>query len=146
MPAISNTNTLINGIAYSASQVTLILGNAILAGVKSINYNAPFSKTNNYGLSSQPISRGYGQQTYEADIELDMDTMQQLRAIAPNGQLSQIGRFSIQVVFQPDQMNINTATHTLKNCEFTDDGQNIQSGDTILWYKLKLIYAGLKTV
>jgi len=142
---ISGTPVLINGVAYSAAQAQILLSIVPIAGVKSISYNKGRKVDNNYGLGSEPINIGYGQVTYDdMSLELDMDTVKSIIAGAPLRDITLIPPFTIKVVMMPDPLNPNTTTDTVQNCRFVDDGQDINSGDTILWRKFKLSYAGLK--
>jgi len=143
--AISGTPVLINGVSYSAAQATIQLGLAPLAGVKSITYKKTREVKNNMALGAEPISIGYGQVMYEnISIELDMDTVKSITAAAPLRDITLIPPFTIKVIMTPDPLNPNTTTDELSNCSFVDDGQDINAGDTILWRKFALNYAGLK--
>lgn len=143
--AISGTPVLVNGVAYSAAQATILLSLVPLAGVKSISYKKTRESTQNYGLGSEPISIGYGQVTYDdMSIELDMDTVKSIVAGAPLRDITLIPPFTVKVIMTPDPLNPNTTVDELSNVRFKDDGQDINSGDTILWRKFTLGYAGLK--
>jgi hypothetical protein len=143
--AISGTPVLVNGVAYSAAQAQIIVGIAPLAGVKSISYKKKRESKNNYGLGSEPINIGYGQVMYEdMSIELDMDTVKNIVAGAPSRDITLIPPFTVKVVMMPDPLNPNTTTDEMANVRFTDDGQDINAGETIIWRKFTLAYAGLQ--
>jgi len=143
--AISGTPTLINGVQYSAAQAQVVLGITPIAGVRSISYGKKRAVTNNYGLGSEPTGIGYGQVTYDdMSLELDMDTVKNLTAGAPLRDITLYPPFSVKVIMTPDPLNPNTTTDVLLNCRFVDDGQDINAGDTILYKKYMLSYAGLQ--
>lgn len=141
--SISNDAIYVNGVAYSASQVQVILSNTPIAGVKSLSWEVKRDIKNNYGLGSEPTSFGYGQNTYSASIELDLDTYTALTASAPKGDITLLAPFIITYLFQPDPLNVKTKTTILKNVVFTNRGYDVNAGDTIIYKKFDLNYAGV---
>ena len=126
---MANLPALINGQAYSYTDIVMLLAGVPLASVSEINYKIEQEKVNNIGLSSKPVSRGRGAKNPTGSIKVAMDETQVIRANAPNGSLLDIPPFDIQVTF----LNPTTeklATHILKNCEFTVDGHEMAAGDT----------------
>ena len=61
-------NPLINGVTYSWSNVKLVLFGVPVIGITQIEYKRKQNKENNYGMGTDPISRGYGNKEYEGKI------------------------------------------------------------------------------
>lgn len=141
--AISNENIYVNGVAYSSSQIQVLLSTVPIAGVKSISYTKKRAVTNNMGLGTEPISYGYGQNSYSASIELDLDTVESLLLGAPNQDITLLAPFTITILWTPDAANPKTRTDILRNVKFVEDGLDVGSGDTIHYKKFELNYAGL---
>ena len=73
-----STTPLINGRAYDWSMIEINFGFAssseAIYGIKAVKWERKRKVESNYGIGSQPISRGYGNWTYTASIELDYAT------------------------------------------------------------------------
>lgn len=110
---------LINGIAYSYVDVKILIGGVTTPGVYKINYTEEQAKENNYGTGESPTSRGKGKKELKASIEISMNDVEAIRDAAPNGSLLALPAFDILVNFLNSQ---KVVTHTLKNCEFLNDG------------------------
>lgn len=118
---------LINGTAYSFAQVVVNLLNGDINSVAAINYKRTQEKTNNYGAGDEPVSRGKGVKESEADITFSMNDGVALRNSVPSKDLLDIPPFDIVVTYRhPDRV----VTDILKNCEFLEDGRELEQGDT----------------
>ena len=69
---------VINNVAYSWSMITLSStalgieeGSTTLEGVSGIKWSKKRKIESNYGLGGKPVSRGFGNITYEASITMD---------------------------------------------------------------------------
>jgi hypothetical protein len=132
---------LINGTAYDFSQIIVTILGVPVASVSSIEYSEEQEKTNNYGAGNRPVSRGAGAIEAKASIEISMNDVEAIRAVAPNGSLLQVPAFDITVFFGNLQ---NPVTHVLKNAEFINDGVESSQGDTDVKKKFDLVISHIK--
>jgi hypothetical protein len=91
--------TLINGVNYSWSNIKFNLFGVPVVGITEINYTRKQAKENQYGAGVEPVSRGYGNVEYEADITLFLDEWRRIIAAAPSKDPLLIKPFPIQVLF-----------------------------------------------
>ncbi len=132
---------LINGINYSGSNVSVNPFGTPLVGILSIDYSSEQEKTDNYGLGTEPVSRGYGLKKYTASMEVYLDELQAFIAAAPNKDLMQIPPFDIPVTFSGN--GVLFSKHVLRACEFKNNPIGVKSGDTKITVKLDLAIAGI---
>ena len=82
-----STTPLINGRAYDWSMIEIYFGFAssseAIYGIKAVKWERKRKVESNYGIGSQPISRGYGNWTYTASIELDYATQVMFQEASP---------------------------------------------------------------
>jgi hypothetical protein len=131
---MADEQVLINGKAYSFSQIVLKLGGVEIASCSAVEYTEEQAKANNYGTGKRPVSRG------EA-ITVSMNDIEAIRDIAPDGSLLRLGAFDVQVTFQNTQ---KVVTHVIKNCEFLNDGVEASVDDTDIKKKFDLIPSHIK--
>jgi hypothetical protein len=136
-----NTVPLINGSAYDYVHISLSILGVPVVGVKAINYTEEQAKENNYGTGTQPVSRGQGEKVYTASLELPMEEGEKIRAASPTRALTDIDMFDIVVVHG---VVGKVAIHTIKNCEFLDDGVEASSGDAQIVRNFNLIPSHIK--
>jgi hypothetical protein len=86
-------------------------------------------KENNYGAGGMPSSRGVGNYTCKASITLYAEESQKLTDIAPNGDLTLIPPFDMIVAYYATDGATIATTHTIKNCEFTNNKREVKQGD-----------------
>jgi len=132
---------LINGTAFDFTQIIARIGGVPVASISSIDYEENQEKANNYGAGSRPVSRGRGAIEVTASMELSMNDIESIRDAAPNGSLLAIPPFDIIIHYANPQ---NPRTHTLKNCEFTNDGISGSQGDTDLKKSLDLVVSHIE--
>jgi hypothetical protein len=132
---------LINGVAYSWANVKLVLFGVPVIGITKIEYKKKQNKENNYGLGTEPISRGYGNNEYDAKITLYKDEWNSIIAAAPNKDPNQIPFFDIQVSF--GGAGVASTLDVLQACEFLEDPFTVGQGDTKIMIELPLILAGI---
>lgn len=128
---------LVNGTAYSWSQIDLILFGTPVAGVTKVSYKEKQEMQNNYGARNSPVSRGYGKKEPEASITLEMAEVEALQAAIASGNLQDIAEFDIVVSYIPEGSEIRT--HTLHNCKFMENGRDVSSGDMTIEVELPLL-------
>jgi len=136
-----NQVALINGKSYDYVSITLAILGVPIEGVKSINYTEEQEKTNNYGTGEKPVSRGRGEITCSGSLELPMEEVEKIRAASINGSMLKIEMFDIIVVFG---VVGKVVVHTLKNCEFMDDGVECSTGDTQISRSFAIIPSHIK--
>lgn len=137
MPAVS----IINGVNYSWSNISVVLFGTPVAGIVSIDYKRKQKKENNYGSGNEPISRGYGMVEYEGSIELYVDVWKGIISASPGRDPLKIQPFDIPVTFGGD--GVLTTKDVLRAVEFMEDPLESKSGDTKLTVKIPLIIGGI---
>lgn len=129
---------LINGVAYTWSQISCnILGRPV-AGISSVSYSETQEMENNYGAGNRPVSRGYGKIETVASVTLDMNEVEALQMIAPNGRLQDIPEFDIIVAYVPGGI-ARTVTHRIHNCRFKNNKREVEQGAMNISVELELI-------
>lgn len=118
----------INGIEYSWSSIKVaMLGNISVEGVKSLNYKVDRESENVYGAGGKPVAIGYGNYTYEGEIQLHQSEIMKIRK-ATGSSLVDIPPFDIIVSFATTPTGPRTI-HKLIGCAFRSDGVSASSGD-----------------
>jgi hypothetical protein len=129
---------LVNGAAYAWANIrTQLLGQTV-AGITAVSYEDTQEKVNNYGAGVNPVSRGMGKVESKASLTLEMKELERIQAaLPPGGRIQDIAPFPIVVSY----LNPSNAliTHTLHNCEFTNNKRDIKTGDTNIECELELI-------
>jgi hypothetical protein len=130
---------LINGIAYSWSNIKFNLFGVPVVGIVAIEYDTTQKKENNYGQGNVPVSRGYGNKEFKASIEIYRDEWQRIIDASPNKDPLAIQPFDIQVLF--GGTSVSAKQDTLRSCEFLNDPFTVKQGDTKISIKIDLIPA-----
>ena len=134
-------NALVNGINISWSNIICVIAGTPIVGITTLTYSRDQKKDNNYGMGSEPVSRGYGQTTYKGSITIYYDELKRMAAAAPNGDITKLPPFSIIVIFEG--LGIGVSKETLTNVEFTEDPFSSNSGDTAIKVSVPLIIGGI---
>jgi len=133
---------LVNGVAYSFVDIVVSILDVPIAGISAINYEEEQEKTNNFGTSKLPVSRGKAGINTTGSMEISMNDVEAIRDIAPQrGSLLSIPAFNIIVTFINEQV---VQRHRLLNCEFTNDGVDSSLGDTDLRKTYNLVISHIK--
>lgn len=133
----------INGHSREWADIQLsIAGGLPMVGITEINYSYTRNIQNIYGAGSEPVSVGYGAKAYDGSITLKMEEVDNLLAIAPNKDLTQIPSFSISVSWLDTENNIKV--DVLKNVKFGNYEVKTKAGDTSTDVNIKLIFAGIE--
>lgn len=128
---------LINGQAYSWSQIKInILGKQVI-GVAKISYSEKEDMQDNYGAGNRPISRSYGKIESEASIELYMEEIEALQIASATGRLQDIPEFDIVVSYQPSRGG--TVNHILHNARFKENGRDTGADDMLIKKEIPLL-------
>jgi len=127
---------LINGEAYSWSQITVnVLGREI-AGITAVKYDEKQEIEDNKGAGTRPVSRGYGSIEATASVTLHMVELEELQSIAPEGNIMRIPEFDITVSYLPENGNI--VNHTIHNCRFMSNMRDVKQGDKEIATEIEL--------
>ena len=135
-----NSQVLINGKSFSASDITISIGGIVVASVSSFSATVKQEKTNNKGFSDEPVSRGRASKEYEASMDLSYTDALRLRNLSPTGGLLEVPVFNILAVLNN---NVNVSRIRIRNAEFTDDGIEVSVDDTDVKRTYSLIIAGI---
>jgi hypothetical protein len=136
--------TLVNGVEYSWVDVRIRIGATEIVGLTSLTYNTKQEKANIYGTGEQPVSRGKGSKEYEGSMSLLMSELELLRAVATDGDVTNLAPFDLQVTYAPTGDPTKLTNHTLQNCEFMENPNGGSQGDTSLPQDVPFIWAGFK--
>lgn len=134
-------DVMINGINYSASNVTVVMYGIAQSGITSISYKAMQAKDNNHGLGVKPVSRGYGNETYECTIEMYRDAWQAIINASEEKNPLKIPPTQIQVLYSGD--SVNFAQDNLEFAEVLEDPLSVASGDTSIKVSVPFIIGGI---
>jgi hypothetical protein len=118
---------LINGIAYSWSDVNVNVLGVLVSGISAINYEDEQEIEDNYGAGRMPVSRGYGEIKTTGSITLHSEEIVALQKVVPGGRLQDIPPFDIPVTYLPASGVITT--DILKNVQFKKNSRNPKQGD-----------------
>lgn len=125
-------------ITLSSTALGIEEGSTTLEGVSGIKWSKKRKVESNYGMGGKPVSRGFGNITYEASLTMDYATQQTLRSIY--GSLMDIGEFDLIVSFANPMASDDwtTTSITLKGCIFTEDGMESSQDDTNITHEFDL--------
>ena len=135
-----NKQVLINGKAFSASDIVIMINNIQVASVSSFSATVTQEKTNNKGFSDEPVSRGRATKEYEASIDMSYTDRLKLANLSPTGDLLGLPIFEVLAVLDN---NVNVSRIRLRNAEFTDDGIEVTTDDTDITRTYALMIAGI---
>jgi hypothetical protein len=133
---------LINGESYSWSQIVVAIGGVPVAGITELSYKEATEKENIYGQGSLPVSRGYGNTTYEGSITLLMEEVQALIRRSPSGRLSDYAPFDVTVSYLPK--NGLPVKHVIQKCEFLETNIETAQGETSIEVAIPLVIGFIK--
>lgn len=128
---------LINGIAYSWSQIAVRALGSVFVGITAIKYDDKQEMQNNWAAGNFPVSRGFGKIEATGSVTLFMEEIESLAIVAPNGRLQEIPEFDVTITFIT--ANNLTVTHTLKNCRFMENSRDMKTGDMVVEKELNLL-------
>ena len=131
---------LINGKAFSASDITVLIANITVASISALTATVSQEKTNNKGFSDEPVSRGRATKEYESSIDLSYTDALKLRNLSPTGGLLEVPVFEVLVILDNA---VNVSRIRIKNAEFMDDGIEVSVDDTEIKRTYGLVIAGI---
>lgn len=135
-----NQQVLINGKAFSAADISLLVAGINLASISALTITESQEKTNNKGFSDEPTSRGRAGKEYECSMDIAYKDVIKLRNLSPTGSLLDLPMFEILGILDN---GIDISRIRVKNCEFTNDGLEVSEGDTEIKRTFDLIIAGI---
>ena len=127
---------LINGVAYSHSDIIVNILGVPVVGVTEISYSDPQAMELNYGTGNQPISMSMGQVSPAGSITLEMNDVEKLMDVAPAGKIQNIPFFDIGVNFVTEDGKF--ARHRLKKCRFKGRNFTSSTGNTQITEAIEL--------
>lgn len=131
-----------NNIEYSWSSLRFsFLGNNDVKGVKSINYKVTRQSDNLYGAGDEPVGLGYGNKTYEGEIQLMMKDVRAIRQAAGSS-LVDIPPFTMTIQYANEGEAITA--ETLLGVRFLEDGLTGESGANELPVTIPLGLTGIE--
>ena len=136
---------LVNSRAYDWSNITVSFLGSPISQIVKINYGSKQTKSNNYGIFDQPISRSYSNITYDGSMELYLDVWRSICQAAPNGDPLAIPMFQITINygnFGTDGGSVIACKDVLYNCEFLDNPMSASQGETGIKVTIPIIFAG----
>jgi hypothetical protein len=124
--------TLVNGVSYNYANINISFLGILPKGIRSINYAVSRGSAHFYGVGDQPVALGYGNKTYTASFEIQLEDAQSIHAAAAangfaGGDITGLAPFSVSITF--GNVGQVITTHTLVNCVFLDAGVEGTSGD-----------------
>lgn len=137
--------TLINGVAMSWSQIQLSFLGVPLTGVTGVSFNKKQEKTNNYGIGSKPVSRGYGRETFEGSITMLGEEWRNILAASPDNTITSLPMFDLLILFVDTSTGLSMKT-TLKAVDFTESSFDAKEGDTMIPITMPFIFAEIDTL
>jgi hypothetical protein len=132
-----NRPVLINGIAYSWSDINVNILGVLVSGISAINYEDEQEIEDNYGAGRLPVSRGYGEIKTTGSITLHVEEVVALQKVIPTGRLQDIPPFDIPVTYLP--VSGVVTTDILKNVQFKKNVRNPKQGDKKIEVEIPLI-------
>lgn len=135
---------LINGKAYDWSMIVVTMLGVPFTGITAVSYKTSQEKTNNYGIGSEPVSRGRGRKTYEASITFLGEEWKNILSAAPDNDPLKIGSFDVSIKFLDPVSGLIQET-LMKFCEFTEHGVDASEGDTMIEVEAPILPGSIVT-
>ncbi|MDR3046127.1 MAG: hypothetical protein LBU51_00750 [Bacteroidales bacterium] len=129
---------LVNGIAYSWSDIKTRIAGQLVIGITGLDYGQTRQVDNIYGMGSNPVARGYGRNEATAKLTLLKDEVVALERAAEGHDITNIPPFDITVSYVPlNQSKIKT--DIIKNCQFKGNSASWKEGDSSNAVELELL-------
>lgn len=128
---------LINGESYSWSNISVSFLNNVAIGVTNISYSDSQEIEEVYGAGVNPVARGFGNYLAEATITFQMEELESLITVAPNGRLQDIQDFNITISYLTDAA-AKIVTHKLYNCRMKSNGRTVAQNDKMIEFEVDL--------
>lgn len=112
-------------------------------GISSLKYTDQVTKENVYGAGGMPVGRARGNYEAEASITLYKEEVDAIKAALTAGKrIQDIDAFDISVVYEDKAGLMNT--DRIRNCEFTNDGVEVEQADGTIATEFTLIISHIE--
>lgn len=136
-------NSMINGVVHSWSSVQVIMDGVPVTGINKIDYDSKQTKEAIYGAGQNPVGKGYGKIENSCTIGLLREEVEAMRAASPTGRLADLAPFNIIVQYLPLNGQ-KKVTHRILGAEFTNDGGELNEGDTSDYNEYELLVSDIR--
>ena len=136
-------NSMINGVVHSWSSVQVVMGGVPVTGINKIDYDSKQTKEAIYGAGQNPVGKGYGKIENSCTIGLLREEVEAMRAASPTGRLADLAPFNIIVQYLPVNGQ-KKVTHRILGAEFTNDGGELNEGDTSDYNEYELLVSDIR--
>jgi hypothetical protein len=136
---IRNQPPIINGVAYTHSDIIMTVGGLPIVEVISLEYSSPQTIQKNYSTGHRATSVGFGQVDDQATITISMTEFQKLVAIAPRGDVQNLDFFDIAINYLPE--GSIPVRHRLISCRFMGPSVSSEQNSSQTEVELELMVA-----
>ena len=135
----ANTPFQLNGHSYADAKI--IFDGIELPGVTAFDYDVKKTKTNNYGLGENPVSRSRGTNEFSGTMEMDFDTIKLLRKLSPTGLITAIPVGLLILTLENSDGSFEVVT--VGFFEFGGDGVGGTQGDENFKKSVDIIFGSI---
>lgn len=135
---------MFNSREYEYADITVLLGNRDIAGLRGIEYKESQEKEAIYGKGNKPIAIQKGNKSYEGKVTLLQSELLALEK-AGNGSLMDLNLTIIVSYGNPSKGDIVT-TEKLIGCQFTESSTSWKQGDKFSEHELPFICLDKKSI
>jgi|SRR5690606_4293183 len=129
------------GTMQGWNNITVNLFGRDIEGISGVSYTDTESKENVYGAGKYPVGRSRGNYEAEASLTLYKEEADALREASPV-RLQEIAPFDVVVQYADNEGNIKK--DILRNCEFTNDGVEVEQSDGSISTEYTLILSHIQ--
>lgn len=133
---------LINGTNYAWNNIKVVLFGVPVIGITKLEYKAKQTKENNYGMGTEPVSRGIGNKEYDGSMELYLDEWKRIIDASPERDPLNIPPFNVQVIYGGTRVLPNV--DILQAVEFKENPFTSSQGDSKILITIPLVIGGIK--
>lgn len=123
------------------NNVTVNLFGRDVEGITGLSYNDSETKENIYGAGKYPVGRSRGNYEAEASITLYKEEADAIREASPV-RLTEVAPFDIVVQYMDADGNIKK--DIIRNCEFTNDGIEVEQSDGSIETEYELVVSHIE--
>jgi hypothetical protein len=127
---------------YAWSDITIAYGGRIIDGVTAVEYSKKKNKEYLYGRGNKPYAIQSGNFEYEGKIEVWQSEVLAMERDAADGEVLNL-EFDITIAYTPEDDG-ETVVKTLKGCQFTEQTEGMQQGDTHMKIELPIMFRDIK--
>jgi hypothetical protein len=127
---------------FAWKDITIVFGGRVIDGITNVEYSKKKNKEALFGRGNKPWVIQHGNFEYEGKIELWQSEINALELSAPDGEILNM-EFDMTVAYVPEGLGY-TVIKTLKGCQFTDQTEGMQQGDTHMKVELPIMFLDIK--